>query len=90
VVDLKRCATRRRVISRTIAILGGIPRRSIYKIYCIRLSSSVGVRRRFFEIGPSFDGIPVIRRCRGFRGTSYAFAAAVGVENWFFGVILKG
>lgn len=89
-VDLKRCATRRRVISRTIAILGGVPRRFIDNVHCIRLSSSVGVRRRFFEIGPSFDGIPVIRRCRGFRGTSYAFAAAVGVENWVFWVGLKG
>ena len=80
-VDLKRCATRRRTISRTTAILGGIPRRSIDRIHCTRLSSSVGVRRRFSEIEPSLDCIPVTRRCSVLRVTSYAFAAAVGVRN---------
>lgn len=69
------------VISRTIAILGGISRRSIDRIHCTRLSSSIGVRRRFLEIESSLDDILVICRCNMLCVTSYAFAAAIGVEN---------
>ena len=56
-----RCVASKLAICYTIAILGGIPRRSINRIHCLRLSSYIAVRLRFNIIETRFSWIPLTR-----------------------------
>ena len=55
-----------------VAILDGIPRWSINRIHYLRLSSYIGVRRRFKAAEPRYGLMPLTRRLTVFRDTSYA------------------
>ena len=63
-------------IYRMVAILGGIPRWSINKIHCLRLSSCTGVRRRFSAIELRYGAVLAVRRLAVVWGTLYVFIAA--------------